>query len=197
MLSELRRLVEKSEDYLEADFRKAAADLLGQQFLFADAPRQRRSYQIVSRHFDYYQKLFDALGWELRFDREFGYLGLVPGEGQSYLPLKQDETLTLLLLRLMYEEGLEQFQAEQGRVKVAAEELLQRYELLLKRERPQKTRFLEILQLFKRQNLVALGEESSEQPLPPIHVLPSVRAVTGQMVLERLEAFAESEEAQA
>jgi hypothetical protein len=190
VLSDLKAVLDKVEHAETADFVNAARSLLDQQFLFVANPRQRTHYHLVTGQIRYFTDLFEALGWSLHWDRDFGFVGIVPDDNESYLALKQDETLILLVLRLLYEEGIEKFEAEDGCVWVDSDEILNRYEVLARRVRPGVTRYREIIALFSRHHLVNKGDAGDLAGLPRLQLLPSLRCVTSPNVLERLEALA-------
>jgi hypothetical protein len=189
MLTDLKRALDSTgHNDSENDLRRAARELLAQQFLFAENRRQRASYAVVTRHYAYFDKLFDALGWSLQRDDRFGYVGIVPLAEESHRLLKLDETLVLLLCRLLYEEAAEASQIEAGAAFVDGEALLNRYELLLGRERPKRARVMEILRLLRSHGLLQVDGGDSEEA-PRLRLLPSLRAVTGDAVLEQLAGY--------
>ena len=190
MLPELRRLTADDPDQAQR-LRKAAADLLGAQFLHAAEARDRASHAVIVEHYAYFAQLFDALDMRLVRDDDFGYVGLVPGSDYVLPSLKQDETLVLLLLRLLYEEAFDRMEAEGGTAWVDANALADRYHTLLRREPPRKGRFGEILTLLRRHGLIRLGDEDGYSGLPRIQILPNVRVVTSDATLKALEAFAQ------
>jgi hypothetical protein len=188
MLRDLRRLLERQQALDEAAFRNTARVLLERQFLFLARPRDREPYRILLDHYDYYRNLFDALGWSLYRDDGFGFAGLVPTAGESFARLHLVETLLILCLRLLYEEGMDRFEVQDGCVFVAAETLLGRYETLLRRERPRLTELRDILRTLSRHGLIETGP-ADEDELPRLRILPSIRVVTDAQVLERLAAY--------
>jgi hypothetical protein len=188
MLRDLRHVVERAGDLEPEDFRGAASALLQRQFLTLERVRDRDPYRIVVNHFDYFTNLFDALGWSLHRDDAFDLVGILPSDAESFSRLKQIDTLMLLCLRLLYEEGMESFEVTDGCVFVQSEMLLSRYETLLGRKRPQITDFREVLRTLKRYSMIELGDEA-EDGLPMIRILPTVRLVTGTKVQERIQAF--------
>ena len=188
MLTDLRRVADRESDAEPDDFRRAAGALLAHQFLFVETASKRADYRLVVDHFDYFRNLFDALGWTLHRDDDFGFVGIVPSQAEAHVRLRLEETLILLTARLMYEEGMDRFQAEQGSVWVDAEDLLGRYETLVRRERPKRTDFLEILAHLARHGVIERRSQEGED-LPRIRILPSVRVVTGEEVLRRLEGY--------
>jgi len=94
----------------------------------------------------------------------------------------------LLCLRLLYEEGLERFEVSEGSVYTQSETLLSRYETLLGRKRPQITEFRDVLARLRRYSLIEIRDES-EDGLPGVRILPTIRLVTGTQVQERIKGF--------
>jgi hypothetical protein len=193
VLRDLRQICERPGDAEADDFRSAARSLLERQFLLLERPRDRDPYRLVANHFDYYANLFDALGWTLHRDDAFGLIGLLPGDDESFARLRLVDSLMLLCLRLLYEEGLERFEAREGSVYAQSETLLGRYEALLGRKRPLLTEYRDILARLRRHSLIETGDEA-EDGLPALRILPTVRLVTGERVQQRLAAFLEAAE---
>lgn len=189
MLNELRRLLEKHESLTESDMRGAANALLIRQFLYLDNDKQLSDYRLVTRHVDYYRDLFDALGWQLIVDNDFGYVGILPSDEESYLPLNLEETLFMFTAAQMFEEGIEARQTQNGRVHISSEDLLARFESLTHRDRPKLTDFREILKLLQRHGLIGREEEDLVTRLPRLALLPALRQVAGGQILDRLEAY--------
>lgn len=189
MLTDLRRLLDREPTgHTEADFRDAAQALLSRQFLYLDQEREARHYRLILRNLEYFRDLFDALGWQIHADQDFGYVGLLPDDEESYLPLDLEETQFLFVARLMFEEGVEARETREGRVHVDAEDLLARYEALTRRERPRLQAFRQLLKLFQRHGLVRIGDDDPVTRLPRLALLPALRLIAGDRYLERLEA---------
>lgn len=193
MLNDLRKAADKSELYEPEDFQRAAGELLARQFLYADHPRQRGHYLLVTRELEYFRKLFAALNWSLKHDADLLYVGILPRDGEASLRLKHEEALLLLTLRLLYEEALERFEMDQGSAYTDTETWLTRYEILTRRERPNLSRLREIVALFARHGLVQRGEEDAEEKNMRLKIRPALRLVAGDAWLARLEAFLDGE----
>ena len=112
----------------------------------------------------------------------------MPGDAEGFKHLRLVDSLMLLCLRLLYEEGMARFEAREGSVYAPAEALLGRYETLLKRKRPLISDFRELLRRLRRYSLIETREEA-EDGLPVIRILPTIRLVTGDQVQTRLAAF--------
>jgi hypothetical protein len=188
MLRDLRQVCERDESGEPDDFRAAARALLTQQFLLLERPRDRGAYRLVANHFDYFTDLLDALGWTLHRDDQLGIIGVLPLESEAHARLRLADTLLLLCLRLLYEEGVERFEVRDGAVYTATETLLGRYETLLKRPRPRRPELMDILARLRRHALIEIGDED-ETGLPLLRILPTIRLVTGTRVAERMRAF--------
>jgi hypothetical protein len=186
MLHDLKRLLDRHEDLSEADFKEAANTLLTRQFLYLDD--DRRHYRLISDYFEYFRDLFEALGWQLYQDRDFAYVGVLPGDDETFQRLDLTETLFLFVARLAFEEGVAARQTQDGLVHLGGDALLERYLALTHRDAPKKGDFVELLKRFKRHGLLRFGEEDAASGLPRLALLPALRQVAGDRCLERLEA---------
>jgi hypothetical protein len=187
MLQDLTHVLSRQTEQTEEHFKRAANALLVQQFLYFENDRQTRHYLTVTRHFEYFENLFDALGWKLYYDRDFAYVGVLPGDDETYLQLGLDATLILFTARQLFEEGVETSQTQQGRVYVAIENLLARFEALTRRERPSRPAMKELVSLLARHGMVAKADDD-ESGNQAVALLPALRQVAGDRVLERIEA---------
>jgi hypothetical protein len=188
MLRDLRLVCERDESGEPNDFRIAARALLTRQFLLLERAGDRAAYRLVANHFDYFTDLLDALGWTLHRDDELGIIGVLPLETEAHARLRLADTLVLLCLRLLYEEGVEAFQVRDGAVFADTETLLGRYEALLGRRRPPRPELLDILARLRRRSLIETGDKD-DSGLPMLRILPTIRLVTGTGVQGRIQAF--------
>ena len=188
MLRDLRQVCERPGSAEPDDFRSAARLVLKRQFLLLERPGDRDAYRLIVNHFDYFVSLFDALGWTLHRDDTFGLVGLLPGDAEGFRHLRLADSLLLLCLRLIYEEGMERFEAREGSVYTPSEALLGRYETLLGRRLPPVSDYRESLRRLRRYSLIEIGDEAADG-LPVLRILPTVRLVTGDQVQARNAAF--------
>jgi hypothetical protein len=188
VLRDLRQVCERPGSAAPDDFRSAARAVLKRQFLLLERPGDRDPYRLIVNHFDYFANLFDALGWTLHRDDTFGLIGLLPGDAEGFRHLRLADSLMLLCLRLIYEEGMERFEAREGSVYTPSEALLSRYETLLGRKLPPLSDYREILRRLRRYSLIEIGDEAADG-LPVLRILPTVRLVTGDQVQARIAAF--------
>jgi Domain of unknown function (DUF4194) len=191
VLRDLRQVCERPGAAEPDDFRSAARLVLKRQFLLLERPGDRDAYRLIVNHFDYFVSLFDALGWTLHRDDTFGLIGLLPGDAEGFRHLRLVDSLMLLCLRLIYEEGMERFEAREGSVYTQSQTLLGRYETLLGRKLPPITDYRETLRRLRRYSLIEIGDET-EDGLPMLRILPTVRLVTGDQVQTRIAAFVDA-----
>jgi hypothetical protein len=116
----------------------------------------------------------------------------LPRDAEGFRHLRLVDSLLLLCLRLLYEEGLERFEAREGSVYTPSETLLSRYETLLGRKLPPLSDYREILRRLRRWSLIEIGDEAADG-LPVLRILPTVRLVTGDQVQARIAAFLEAD----
>jgi hypothetical protein len=190
MLGDLQKVLSRAEQYEAEDFTRAANLLLVSQFLYADRPLHRDSYFLVSSHVDYFRNLFEAIGWNLIYQPDEAYLGVVPQGDERVLKLRLDESLLLLCLRQMYEQKLEEFEIQDGKAFITTDSLLRLYENLTGKEIPNETRMKEILSLFTRHGVIERGKADETDPKNiPLKVSPVIRQVVVEDYIGQLEAL--------
>jgi hypothetical protein len=189
MLSDLKKLLDAEPNLELSDMRQTASILLERQFLYADQSLDKKHYQRVISHIPYFTNLFEALNRRLVFDQDYGLVGTLPQDGAKVVQLSQEEALLLLCLRLLYEEGVEKFEARQGSVFTDSETLLNRYQSLARRERPGLVRLREILRNFARFGLIEVQDELDR--VIGLQIRPALRLVTTEGYISQLEAMIE------
>lgn len=176
--------------------RAAATTLLEKQFLYLANQSERKHYLVIAGETRYFEKLFEQLSRNLFIDRNLGYVALLPNPGAKSLSLKQDETLMLLCLRLIYEEGIENFAATEGAVTAASDKVVARYTTETRLEQPNLTRFREIMALLKRHGIASATKQSEGKNMM-ITIRPAIRHVVNDDYIVQLEntlATAQSDE---
>lgn len=190
MLRDLKALSVDNDDYTTDDFRAAAAALLYRQFIHADDHGYRQHYTIITRHVPYFESLFDAINRHFICNLDFGYVGTLPrDEAQSttFLRLRKDESLVLLCLRVLYEEGVKDFRVSNGAVSADSGVVAARYEALTKQEKPPFVRMKDILRLFARYGILKENADESESRNMVVRIRPTVRLITTDAYLRQLE----------
>lgn len=192
MLFDLEELLEKprNQDVEASDFRSVASRMLRQQTLYRDDWNSKSAYEFILRFRGYFTDLFDALGLDLVIAERDLTIALTPKQSQARKRLSLDETVLLLLLRAAFEQGVAAFEiGDHGEVAITSMELLERYEAITGRPRPAWPRVRDILKECRRRAFIALGEEFPDESGIEITVRPSIRDVTGEGYLARIDEF--------
>ena len=196
MLSDLQKVISRSDRYVAEDFTKAANQLLTQQFLYADRSGHRDSYFLITSHVEYFKNLFEAIGWSFIHQPEEAYLGILPQGEERHMRLRLDESLLLLCLRQLYELRLENFEVENGQAFTHTDEWLSTYENLTRKEIPNETRLKEIIGLFVRHGVIERGKADINDPKNiPLQINPVIRQVIVEDYIGQLEALCEEPDA--
>ncbi|MGG5823645.1 DUF4194 domain-containing protein [Falsiroseomonas sp. HW251] len=196
-LQELEKLLEAEGDGLRDDIELAIQALQFHQILYEDTHGARRAYDVVLRHRPFFERYFDAAGRRLIVERREGMIALLPGPrayGWRETRLAKDETLTLLALRYLLEDGLRKgLVTESGRIEATTDDLHDAIRTIAATEPPKiESRLVEILQDFRRRGIVRVGARDPVERVTPIEVLPGVRLICTDEFAKHLVAWAET-----
>lgn len=194
MLSDLQKIISRSDKYQEEDFVRAANLLMTHQFIHAERSSHRNSYFLISSHIDYFRNLFSAIGWSMVYQPDEAYVGVLPQGEERNIKLKLDESLFVLCMRQMYEQKLENFEIESGRAYSSSDELLGLYETLTGKELPNETRTKELLSLFSRHGIIERGKvDESNAKNTFFSILPTIRQVVVEDHIKQIELLCDTE----
>lgn len=195
MLKEFEAILDRAEggdsaDRLATDVRLAALYLLDHQFLYDEDHFSRPKVALILEHEGYFAALLDALGLRLVKDAKEGFVGYVPLDGATARSLRLDETLFLVALRILFEEGVEAAAVKEGgRVEVRLSQVWDLVAERVRRAAPPIGRAREIVRAFQRQGLVKLLEDLSRGDAV-LDIRPAIRMACLEKTLEDLERFA-------
>ncbi|HOP57561.1 MAG TPA: DUF4194 domain-containing protein [Bacillota bacterium] len=127
--------------------------LLSTGFLARDKRDNKEQYYFVLSFKNYFDEYFGIINYELVLDREKGAIQLMSQENKSLLHLKREESLVLLILRILYHEHLAETSINDN-VIVRIDEIHQKYDALELKKKINKTDLLRIIRFYKRYNLI-------------------------------------------
>lgn len=186
--------IEGLTDSESEQFQRCVALICGECFLVRNHPPHERSYRFALRNYDLLEAYFSAAGWRLKKDET---LGVITWEGQPALRINfnLEETLTLLVLRLMYEEKAREVTLH-GERTVLQQELVEKYRVMTERGL-KKTALTVLLRRFQALKLIkVIGDEGD--PETKIVLYPSIPFALDAMAIddmhERIESFRREEE---
>lgn len=152
--------------------------LLANTYLARDKRDNKEAYYFVLSYKDLFVEYFKLINLELVVNRDNGSIYLDNKNSVTTLRLKKDESIMLLILRLLYHEKLKETSINTNIV-VSINELHNRYDMLEIKKKINKTDLINILRLFRRYNLI--------EPMGDI-TLSTTQLVIFPTILEALKA---------
>ncbi|MDD3712536.1 MAG: DUF4194 domain-containing protein [Candidatus Izemoplasmatales bacterium] len=134
-------------------FSKTCLKLLQNSFLSRDKEDNKEMYYFLLSFKNYFDEYFDIMDFEIVLDRELGAIQLVHREGNNLVKLKKDETLVLLILRILYHQHLVKTSINDNIV-IRVDEIHQYYDSLELKKKINKTDLVKILRTYRRLNLI-------------------------------------------
>ncbi|MBU1145521.1 MAG: DUF4194 domain-containing protein [Firmicutes bacterium] len=127
--------------------------LLSTGFLARDKKDNKEQYYFVLSFKNYFDEYFEVMNFEILLDRETGAIQLVHKEHHNLLKLKKEESLVLLILRILYHQHLVQTSINDN-VIISISEIHQKYDALELKRKINKTDLVTILRMYKKFNLI-------------------------------------------
>ena len=199
-LTELRNLLDSPDNRgrhatSEEDIRQALQALLMHQILYRDWPLSGGPFNTVHRHRSFFDRYVAAMGAELVFEHRVGMIAMRPATSQygwRQNRLKKDQTLVLLALRYLYDEGMETSQMTgDGRIETTTDHVHDLISTGVGEAPPEESRLTEILHGFHRKGLVRLGKRDTAERLTPLTVLPGVRILVSDVYVQAVADWVE------
>jgi hypothetical protein len=139
-------------------FARTCLKLLQNSFIARDKEDNKEMYYFLISFKHYFDEYLDVMGYEIVLDRELGAVQLVHREGSNLLRLKKEETLVLLILRILYHQHLMRTSVNDN-VVIKVDEIHQYYDSLELKKKINKTDLVKILRQYRRLNLIeSLGD---------------------------------------
>lgn len=134
-------------------FSKICNNLLSSTFLARDKKDNYDDYLFLVNHKYLFDDFFKYINYEIVIDNNIQAIQLVSNEGANLLRLKKDETIYLLLLRIVYHEKMKEASSNNN-VIIPISYLIERYYQLDITKRLNKTEIINTLRLFRKYNLI-------------------------------------------
>jgi len=139
-------------------FAKTCLKLLQNSFIARDKEDNKEMYYFLLSFKNYFDEYFDVMDFEIVLDREMGAIQLIHREGNNLLRLKKEETLILLIIRILYHQHLVKTSVNDN-VVIRVDEVHQYYDSLELKKKINKTDLIKILRMYRRLNLIeSLGD---------------------------------------
>ena len=135
------------------EFRDCANKLISYTFLCRDKEDNKEDYYFVISFQSLFTEFFSVLGYELLVDQALGTIKLENENNSNILRLNRDNTVLLLILRLLYSESLKETSLNNNIV-INVEDIQNKYNYLEIKQRLNKTDLVKALRLFRKYNLI-------------------------------------------
>ncbi|WAJ27451.1 DUF4194 domain-containing protein [Antarcticirhabdus aurantiaca] len=209
----MQRETDEFRDIVEGDWkgghvagRRPSADemtrtlqvLLTRQCVYAHTPGLGRTYEILRAYPTFFSRYFGTLGYELVISArdQMVALAVPPGEARYdsvYERLRKDETIVLLALRLLWEEGIREHNVgEAGTVETTTGDLVDRIGVLTGGAPPDENRLADIMRLFQRHGAARVGARDPVRRVSQLAILPGVAILVPDAYVEDILLWAAS-----
>lgn len=156
----------------QQQFRDTANKLLSTTFLSKDKRDNKESYYFLMSYKEVFDEFFQILGYEVTLDMPTGSVMLSGASNTNTLKLKRDESIILLILRLLYHEKMKDTSLNENIV-CSVSDIHEKYDYLEIKRKLNKTDLISALRLFRRYNLIeATGDLTSSAC--KIVILPTI-----------------------
>ena len=136
-------------------FRDTANKLLSNTFLCRDKRDNKESYYFLMSYKEVFDEFFKILGYEINLDTTLGTVMLEGASASNTLKLKRDESIILLILRLLYHEKAKDASLNDNIICSVAD-VHEKYDYLQIKRKLNKTDLVSSMSLFRRYNLVEI-----------------------------------------
>ena len=156
----------------QQQFKDTANKLLSTTFLSKDKRDNKESYYFLMSYKEVFDEFFQILGYEVTLDMPTGSVMLSSANNSNTLKLKRDESIILLILRLLYHEKMKDTSLNENIV-CSVSDIHEKYDYLEIKRKLNKTDLISALRLFRRYNLIeATGDLTSSAC--KIVILPTI-----------------------
>jgi hypothetical protein len=136
-------------------FRDTANKLLANTFLCRDKKDNKENYYFLMSYKEVFDEFFKILGYEIVLDTTLGSVMLEGASASNTLKLKRDESVILLILRLLYHEKAKDASLNDNIICSVAD-IHEKYDYLQIKRKLNKTDLVSSMRLFRKYNLVEI-----------------------------------------
>lgn len=134
-------------------FAKTCLRLLQTGFLARDKRDNKDMYYFLISYKKYFDEYFAIMNYEINLDRENGAAQLVHQDNSNVLRLNKEETVILLILRILYHQHLSDTSINDNII-ISINELHEYYDSLELKKKINKTDLVNILRMYKKYNII-------------------------------------------
>lgn len=155
------------------EFRRVCNRLMSMCFICKQNADTKSEYYFILRQKAVFERYLGILGYVLEINEEYGVVQLVNRENYNHVHLKLNESIILLILRILYDEKKRELSLSDVVVNIG--DIQEKYISLKIREKQiDKTTMNNGLRLLKRYNLVGLLDKDLTQEDSRIVIYDSI-----------------------
>lgn len=144
------------------EFRRVCNKLMSTCFICKQNKDTKSDYYFILRQKPVFQHYLDILGYVLEINEEYGVVQLVNRENYNHVRMKMNDSIILLILRILYDEKKRELSLTDVVVNVG--DIQEKYlSLNIRDKQIDKTTMGNALRLMKRYNLVELLDRDLTQ----------------------------------
>ena len=147
--------LEKMTITQQGQFKDTANKLLANTFLSRDKKDNKEAYYFLMSYKEVFDEFFKILGYEIELDIQLGAVKLSGASAANTLKLKRDESLVLLILRLLYHEKMKDTSLNENIV-CAVSDIHAKYDNLEIKKKLNTPDLISSLRLLRRYNLIEI-----------------------------------------
>lgn len=164
--------LEKMTVTQQNQFKDAANKLLAYTFLSRDKKDNKEAYYFLMSYKEVFDEFFQILGYEITLDMPTGSVMLSGASPANTLKLRRDESIILLILRLLYHEKMKDTSLNENIV-CSVSDIHTQYDILEIKKKLNKTDLVSALRLFRRYNLIEVTGDLTSSACKVV-ILPTI-----------------------
>ncbi len=164
--------LEKMSITQQGQFKDTVNKLLASTFLSRDKRDNKESYYFLMSYKEVFDEFFKILGYEITLDMPTGSVMLSGATPSNTLKLKRDESIILLILRLLYHEKMKDTSLNENIV-CSVSDIHEKYDYLEIKRKLNKTDLISALRLLRRYNLIEVTGDLTSSACK-IVILPTI-----------------------
>lgn len=164
--------LEKMTVTQQQQFKDTANKLLAYTFLSRDKKDNKEAYYFLMSYKEVFDEFFQILGYEITLDMPTGSVMLEGATASNTLKLKRDESIVLLIIRLLYHEKMKDTSLNENIV-CSVSDIHQKYDYLEIKKKLNKTDLVSALRLFRRYNLIEVSGDLTSSACKLV-ILPTI-----------------------
>lgn len=155
------------------EFRRVCNKLMSNCFIVKQNAATKSDYYFIMRHREVFERYLDVLGYVLEINEEYGVVQIVNRENYNHVRLKLNESIILLILRILYDEKKRELSLTDVLVNIG--DIQEKYlSMKIRSKQIDKTTMGNALQLLKRYNIIELLDNDLKQEDARIIIYDSI-----------------------